>query len=350
MIATDSTGDTASLACESRKPANPQRYRLLGFRKPDSVPSRPQSRKYFRNPLSSHSRLPKPHRMRTHKKSFSDSHHNVPFDTMLTLTSEQKTFFRDQGYLILRASEHGLLHDPTVLPGWSEEVRTWPLEASRGKWMPYFEDTSQGRQIMRTEKFVDYHDGLQHLLCGGDLQGILAQLGGDVSERSYLWLTSQEMILFKDKINYKLPGGNGFEAHLDAPAYDHINGKVGQNHMEHLTANIAIHPATMTNGCLEVVPTSHKMQVELAHGGLITDKWCDAHEWTTVPLEVGDILIFGSHLAHRSGSNKSTMPRAMLYATYSGKSEGEDLREKYYAHRRVAFPPDHGEVINGEMY
>jgi hypothetical protein len=33
------------------------------------------------------------------------------------------------------------------------------------------------------------------------------------------------MFLFKEKINYKEPNGNGFQAHLDAPAYDHI-GKI----------------------------------------------------------------------------------------------------------------------------
>ena len=146
------------------------------------------------------------------------------------------------------------------------------------------------------------------------------------------------MLLFKDKINYKLPHGNGFAPHLDAPAYDHI-GKI-----EHVTANIAVDPATAANGCLEVVPGSHRMDVDLAHGGRISDEWVEAHEseWVKVPMDVGDILVFGSHLAHRSGPNRTDRARAMVYATYAGKSDGVDLREKYYQHRRVAFPPDHG--------
>ena len=32
----------------------------------------------------------------------------------------------------------------------------------------------------------------------------------------------------------------------------------------------------------------------------------------------------------------------MVYATYACEADGTDLREKYYAHRRKAFPPDHG--------
>jgi ectoine hydroxylase-related dioxygenase (phytanoyl-CoA dioxygenase family) len=144
------------------------------------------------------------------------------------------------------------------------------------------------------------------------------------------------MLLFKDKINYKSPKGNGFQAHLDAPAYDHISK------IEHVTANFAIDAATVENGYLEVVPGSHKMSVDLADGGRIADSWVEAHEWVPVPLEPGDVLFFGSHLAHRSGPNHSDKRRASLYATFHGKADGVDLREKYYEHRRVEFPPDHG--------
>ena len=144
------------------------------------------------------------------------------------------------------------------------------------------------------------------------------------------------MLLFKDKINYKLPSGNGFAAHLDAPAYDHIG------EIEHLTANFAVDEATLENGCIEVVPGSHKMDVALAHGGAISKSWEESHQWTPVPLHPGDVLLFGSHLAHRSGANRTTRRRSMIYATYHGKSDGEDLRQKYYKHRRENFPPDHG--------
>lgn len=144
------------------------------------------------------------------------------------------------------------------------------------------------------------------------------------------------MLLFKDKINYKLPHGNGFQAHLDAPAYDHI-GRI-----EHITANFAIDAATLANGCLQVVPKSHRMEVDFSNGGRISDAWVAAHEWLPVPLEPGDVLIFGSHLAHRSERNTTPDRRASLYATFHGRSDGEDLREKYYVHRREAFPPDHG--------
>ena len=151
-------------------------------------------------------------------------------------------------------------------------------------------------------------------------------------------LKKQDMLLFKDKINYKLPNGNGFAAHLDAPAYDHI----GQ--IEHLTANIAVDAANRDNGYLEVVFGSHLMSVELSHGGAISKAWEEAHEWTPVPLQPGDMLLFGSHLAHRSAENKTNKSRSSVYATYHGKKDGLDLRRRYYEDRRANFPPDHGEL------
>lgn len=98
---------------------------------------------------------------------------------MATLSQEQLTFFHENGYLKLTAAEHGLV-TLTQLQQWTHEVRTWPLE--KGKWMPYFEVTADGtRQLMRTEKFVDYHDQFRDLVCGDGLGGILAQLAGQVS-------------------------------------------------------------------------------------------------------------------------------------------------------------------------
>ncbi|KAF7167781.1 hypothetical protein CNMCM6106_003224 [Aspergillus hiratsukae] len=229
--------------------------------------------------------------------------------------------YHENGYLLLRYSEHGLV-DPAALQRWTQEVKSWPRE--KGKWMPYDEINIHGeRQLMRTEKFVDYHADLKELVCGKALAEILRALAGE------------EMLLFKDKINYKQPHGNGFRAHLDAPAYDHI-GRI-----EHVTANFAIDAATIENGCLEVVPGSHKMDIEFAAGGRITPAWENAQEWTPIPLEPGDVLIFGSHLAHRSKENSTEKSRASLYATFYPRKEGEDLRERYYRHRRENFPPDH---------
>ena len=144
------------------------------------------------------------------------------------------------------------------------------------------------------------------------------------------------MLFFKDKINYKLVYGNGFAAHLNAPAYDHI-GKI-----EHLTANLAVDAATLENGCAKVVPGSHKMEVEPADGSRISEAWERSHEWVPVELGPMDLLLVGGHLAHRSTPNRTDKGRSSIYATYHAKSEEEDLRAKYHVDRRENFPLDYG--------
>ena len=96
------------------------------------------------------------------------------------LSQQQLDQFNNDGYLLLRSSEHKLV-DPAKLQEWATEVQEWPQE--KGKWMPYEEVTSTGeKQIMRTEKFVDYHDNFKELLCGPRLRSILAQISGDVCD------------------------------------------------------------------------------------------------------------------------------------------------------------------------
>jgi ectoine hydroxylase-related dioxygenase (phytanoyl-CoA dioxygenase family) len=189
---------------------------------------------------------------------------------------------------------------------------------------------------MRTENFAPYHSGFASLLNGPGLNSILSQLSGE-EERG--------VALFKDKINYKLAAGNGFKAHLDAPAYSHITSETTpEKEIEHITANFAVDAATLSNGCIEVVPGSHLVDVPLIPGGgAIDPEWESQQTWVPVPLEPGDLLIFGSVLAHRSGENSTGGERKSVYATYYLRKEGEGLREAYYKDRRERFPPDHGE-------
>jgi 2-aminoethylphosphonate dioxygenase len=62
----------------------------------------------------------------------------------------------------------------------------------------------------------------------------------------------------------------------------------------------------------------------------------------------GQLLIFGSYLAHRSGPNYSQGDRKAIYATYNCAKEG-DLHRSYYEDRRKLWPPTHMRK-DGERY
>lgn len=100
---------------------------------------------------------------------------------------------------------------------------------------------------------------------------------------------------------------------------------------------MAVNDMDMNNGCLEVVPGSHKQQVPLGADKVspsafstghnpdiqcIEPEWEAKQTWVPVPMSAGSILVFGSYLAHRSGPNSSQKPRAAIYATVCSCRDG----------------------------
>jgi 2-aminoethylphosphonate dioxygenase len=110
--------------------------------------------------------------------------------------------------------------------------------------------------------------------------------------------------------------------------------------IKHLALLLSVDPSTFDNGCLEVVKGSHKMDVPIADDNCIDRNWVANQDWTPVELEAGQVLVFGSYLAHRSAANHSSVPRKALYATYNRASEG-DLHDEYYRQRKIEYPPTH---------
>jgi ectoine hydroxylase-related dioxygenase (phytanoyl-CoA dioxygenase family) len=76
--------------------------------------------------------------------------------------------------------------------------------------------------------------------------------------------------------------------------------------------------------------------------------WVAGQQWTPVELCAGELLVFGSYLAHRSGPNMSEFLRKAIYATYNCKSEGS-LHDAYYDDRAKLWPPTHKRRGGGKV-
>ena len=95
-----------------------------------------------------------------------------------------------------------------------KNIIVWTNEAQRlsetpGRHMMYFEEslTEPGKRILqRLENIYPYHDGFHELFDSDHFQGAISDLLGEPA------------VLFKDKINFKLPGGDGFKWHQDQQA------------------------------------------------------------------------------------------------------------------------------------
>ncbi|KFX94691.1 hypothetical protein V495_04854 [Pseudogymnoascus sp. VKM F-4514 (FW-929)] len=238
-----------------------------------------------------------------------------------SISSDQQAFFEKNGYLIVKDALSS--SETANLQKWAQEVHDLP-RTDEVPWMPYEEVNESGKYVLcRTENYANYHADFNALLRGDRILGILGQLAGE------------DMLLFKEKINYKLAGSGGFAPHVDSTAYTHVKN------IKHLTILIAVDESNMSNGGLEVVEGSHLMDVPIAKkDNCIEPAWVKEHTWLPVELEAGQILIFGSYLAHRSGANKSSSDRKAIYATYNCKSEG-DLHDEYYADRAKLWPATH---------
>ncbi|GIJ87828.1 hypothetical protein Asppvi_006741 [Aspergillus pseudoviridinutans] len=245
-----------------------------------------------------------------------------------SLKEEQIQFYKEKGYLLIE----GFLNEAEVqlLQQWSQEVHDLP-RTPEVPWMPYEEVNAYGQKVLcRTENFANSHAGFGSFLRGQRVLSVLEQLA------------TEEMLLFKEKINYKLAGSGGFDPHIDANAYTHVKD------IKHLTVLAAVDEMNAENGGLEVVDGSHLMDIPLGRDRCIEQSWVESHEWTSCNLKPGDILIFGSYLAHRSGANRSTKDRRAIYATFNRKAEG-DLHDQYYEDRKKLWPATHMRK-EGESY
>jgi 2-aminoethylphosphonate dioxygenase len=232
-------------------------------------------------------------------------------------TVEDVARIRRDGYLVVRnfVSPRQLAE----LLQWTAQLEGAP-EVSGRHWM-YREDsvtTPVRRVIQRIENFCPYHAGFDRFIRGSALVRWTGALMG------------APVVLFKDKINFKMPGGAGFKAHQDQQAGWTVYAPL------FVTAMVTLDAATLENGCLEVSAGRHRE-------GLIGEQWKPLEEQglnlQAIPTGPGDVIFFDSFVPHASKPNLTDSPRRILYITYNLASEG-DHRERYFADKHASFPPD----------
>ena len=228
--------------------------------------------------------------------------------------------FNDDGFIIVR----GLFGQDEMqdLLTWTAEIEHWP--ETPGKYMMYFEEslTDSGKRILsRVENFCAYHEGYSKLTNGPKMLGACSQLFGESA------------ILFKEKINFKLPGANGFTPHQDVQAGWDTYADL------HITAMVSIDPTTIENGCLELAAGYHKDGLLGTMWSPLTEDDLKGVEFKAYTTEPGDAIFFDSYAPHQSAPNETNQPRRVLYTTYNKLSEGDHLAQ-YYADKRKSYPPD----------
>lgn len=219
------------------------------------------------------------------------------------LTPEQITFYHQQGYLAV----DDVLSDAEVTALWrvtdefveksrqvSEHDDVFDLEPGHSPEVP---------RLRRLKNPVRQHPVYEGILRHERILDIVAQLvGADIRYNG-------------DKLNMKSAAfGSPVEWHQDWAFYPHTNDDL-------LAVGVAIDDMTTENGCLLVIPESHKGKIYIHHQdgyfvGAVTE--ADFDESAAVPVEVkaGGISIHHVRTLHGSLPNTSSQTRRLLLLQY----------------------------------
>ena len=202
----------------------------------------------------------------------------------------------------------------------ANKIESW--SDTRGKWMTYYEKKDNKKIKSRVENFINYDNSIKNFLN--------FQITPIVN-----FVNEDNMNLFKEKINWKMPNSSGFRAHQDYTAWSDFNPR------KYVTATIFADDNTVENGCVQF-PTNYYdylLEFEEHDLGVLKPKKINELEWFNAESSSRDLLIFNSFIPHKSEKNISDMPRRNFYFTYNHAYEG-DLYKSYFERKREEFPPD----------
>jgi len=233
------------------------------------------------------------------------------------LTDQQINDFKANGYLVVRSAFDG--DAMRKIEAWARELAAMPEEPGR-HWV-YWEESllEPGKKIIcRIENIAANHAGFAQLT--DVLKGPVGQLLGE------------EAVLFKEKINFKMPGGDGFKPHQDSQAGWDAYASYFINVL------VCIDEATEENGCIRVAG-GHHMKGLFRSWEPLTEDDMAGMEFISCPTRPGDLVFFDSFAPHASAPNRSATTRRLYYVTYNRLAEGDHLA-RYYADKRKSYPPD----------
>jgi Phytanoyl-CoA dioxygenase (PhyH) len=203
---------------------------------------------------------------------------------------------------VLAASEVG------GLAAWADVIESWPVGSH--VWGQYAEQIAHRVAVCRTENVSACHAGVAALV-DGPLRDLASRVMGEHASP------------FKDKINYKHPGGAGFRPHQDRRAYPGVAQVV--------SILVAIDECTTESGCLwlaegvdELLPTDDR--------GVVREDVAASRRWEPAELAPGDAVVVDGLAPHYSDTNRGDRRRRVLVASYAPTREGYS-RQHYYSAR-----------------
>lgn len=149
----------------------------------------------------------------------------------------------------------------------------------------------------------------------------------------------EKYVIFKDKVNIKVAGGDGFAPHYDGVFYFKKGKKNMKGWYEYsnvfVNCLIALDRKTNNNGFIEIAKEDKRPFKKLIKN-IKSDETRQVKKsilkktiFNKLPLDIGDLAFFSSKCLHKSGKNLSNKSRSLLYYTYNPARNGNNYI-KYY--------------------
>jgi len=233
------------------------------------------------------------------------------------LSGKQIQDFSRDGYLAVSGAFDA--DQMQMIEAWTNELAAMP-EVTGKQWVYHEQSQTEPdvELISRIEKISPFH---------ADFAELSRSLAGAAGQ-----LLAEDAVLFKEKVNFKMPGGDGFKPHQDSQAG-------WEDYAPYfITVMVCIDEATLENGCLQVVPGKQNTGLYRAWEPLTDDDMAEMN-FLPAPTSPGDLLLFDSYTPHYSEPNHSPDIRRMYFATYNKASDGDHF-DQYHDDKYKNYPPD----------
>lgn len=223
------------------------------------------------------------------------------------ITADQVSFYNEQGYVLVKGVFNA--EEVEAMRNATEHIISRAAKSKNDKnhaWQgDYLPPDELKKLVLKGFHDVHYHDAaFARAVIHPNMAAILSRLIGP------------NVLLHHTKMLVKPPeNGAAFPMHQDFPYFPHTRHTM-------LAASVHLDNANEENGCLCVIPGSHKSG-ELPHVGTyyLDHKQYPISMGTPCPAEAGDVLFFNYLTIHGSDCNRSANTRRNVLFQYRDASD-----------------------------
>lgn len=242
----------------------------------------------------------------------------------MMLSKDEVELFHKRGFLVFKGFFSA--DEIKTISDFLDRLRD--TEAEEGKEAKYYEKSPVNGEtvLVRVENlFGGLNPDVEKVMINEKAKAILNDLFGEAPT------------LFKEKVNFKLPGCRPDKLHQDQAAGWNAYSKF------FISMGIVVDANRKENAALSFMCSgNYKKELMGPEWEVLTHDdppYKPEDEYMLIEADPGDVIFFDSYVPHGSPSNTSPKGRRNIFLTFNRSSEG-DMRMKYYTDKWKNYAPN----------